>query len=236
MKRFLWRGYSCFIREKTYCQLKFREAAVVDNFNGNFAYPFCNCTEEKSGFVKGTICDGTEIDWNVNIYIAQGYDNSYVLNKQLRSRHFETIPLMTQTDTFYCTYEYNVTEYGEFFHCKRDDKAIPMSMMCIYAVDVSGYMTGCRSGDHLQHCENFTCPENTVKCPGSYCIEQRFLCDGHHECPGGEDEQDCTCGDSDREVILFVENDDSESREAATHLAKQFFTNNDNNTVRLFYF
>jgi hypothetical protein len=40
--------------------------------------------------------------------------------------------------------------------------------------------------------EKFLCPENTVKCPGSYCIEQRFLCDGHIECPGGEDEQDCS--------------------------------------------
>jgi hypothetical protein len=27
-------------------------------------------------------------------------------------------------------------------------------MMCIYAVDASGYMTGCRSGEHLQHCGN----------------------------------------------------------------------------------
>jgi hypothetical protein len=47
-----------------------------------------------------------------------------------------------------------MTEYGELFHCKRDDNAIPISMMCIYAVDASGYMTGCRSGDHLQHCGN----------------------------------------------------------------------------------
>ncbi|XP_060608438.1 uncharacterized protein LOC132760476 [Ruditapes philippinarum] len=109
-------------------------------------------------------------------------------------------------------------------------------MMCIYAVDASGYMTGCRSGDHLQHCENFTCPANTVKCPGSYCIEQRFLCDGHNECPGGEDEQDCTCGDSDREVILFVEDEGSESREAAMHLAEQFFTNSEKNIVKLFNF
>jgi hypothetical protein len=42
------------------------------------------------------------------------------------------------------------------------------------------------------------------------------------------------CGDSDREVILFVENDDSEISEAATHLAKQFFTRSGNNIVRLF--
>ncbi|XP_060597404.1 low-density lipoprotein receptor-related protein 2-like, partial [Ruditapes philippinarum] len=91
----------------------------------------------------------------------------------------------------YCTYDYNASVFGEFFHCERDDKIIPESMICIYALDASGYLTGCRSGDHLQNCEKIICPENTVKCPGSYCIEQRFLCDGHIECPGGEDEQDC---------------------------------------------
>jgi hypothetical protein len=47
-----------------------------------------------------------------------------------------------------------MTEFGDFFHCKRDGKIIPKSMRCIYAVDNSGYMTGCRSGDHLQNCGN----------------------------------------------------------------------------------
>ncbi|XP_060590814.1 G-protein coupled receptor GRL101-like [Ruditapes philippinarum] len=136
----------------------------------------------------------------------------------------------------YCTYDYNARVFGELFHCERDDKIIPDSMICIYALDASGYLTGCRSGDHLQNCENFICPENTVKCPGSYCIEQRFLCDGHIECPGGEDEHDCTCTNSDKEVILFVEDSDSESEETAMHLAKQFFTSTEKSIVRLFYF
>ncbi|XP_060605195.1 low-density lipoprotein receptor-related protein 2-like, partial [Ruditapes philippinarum] len=136
----------------------------------------------------------------------------------------------------YCSYDYNASVFGEFFQCERDEIIIPESMICIYAVDASGYMTGCRSGDHLQNCEKFLCPENTVKCPGSYCIEQRFLCDGHKECPGGEDEQDCTCTNSDKEVILFVEDTDSESKETAMHLAKQFFTSTEKSIVRLFYF
>ncbi|XP_060587650.1 G-protein coupled receptor GRL101-like, partial [Ruditapes philippinarum] len=84
--------------------------------------------------------------------------------------------------------------------------------------------------------ETFSCPVNTVKCPGSYCIEQRFLCDGHSECPRGEDEKDCTCIDSEREVILFVEEDNSETRETAMHLAKQFITSTEKSIVKLFYF
>lgn len=39
--------------------------------------------------------------------------------------------------------------------------------------------------------ESFQCPENMLKCPGSYCVPQVFLCDGIHQCPGGEDEDEC---------------------------------------------
>ncbi|XP_060574946.1 low-density lipoprotein receptor-related protein 2-like [Ruditapes philippinarum] len=99
MDGFQKNGYSCFFREKTYCQLKYREAAVVDNFNDNFAYPFCNCTEEKSGFIEGTICDGTEIDWNISPYLAQNVDTNtiYDFKRNLQLRHFKTRPLMMST-------------------------------------------------------------------------------------------------------------------------------------------
>jgi hypothetical protein len=50
--------------------------------------------------------------------------------------------------------EYDADVFGDFFFCERDSKAVPKSMMCIYAVDANGYMTGCRSGDHLQNCGN----------------------------------------------------------------------------------
>ncbi|XP_060589660.1 G-protein coupled receptor GRL101-like, partial [Ruditapes philippinarum] len=44
------------------------------------------------------------------------------------------------------------------------------------------------------------------------------------------------CVDSHREVILFVEDEGSESREAAIHLAKQLYTHSEKNIVKLFYF
>ncbi|XP_060604850.1 G-protein coupled receptor GRL101-like [Ruditapes philippinarum] len=55
-----------------------------------------------------------------------------------------------------------------------------------------------------------------------------------HKAPDFEHSKSCI--DSDREVIIFVEDGGSESREAAMHLAKQFFTNNENNIVKLFNF
>ena len=38
---------------------------------------------------------------------------------------------------------------------------------------------------------NATCPEDYVKCPGSYCIAVSLFCDGVHDCPQGEDEFNC---------------------------------------------
>ena len=66
-------------------------------------------------------------------------------------------------DFYCCILEYNVGLYGEMFHCERDNQAIPKSMLCIYSVDASGYMTGCKSGDHLQHCGNENYHFNHIK-------------------------------------------------------------------------
>ena len=39
--------------------------------------------------------------------------------------------------------------------------------------------------------EDYSCPPATAKCPESYCIPIRFICDGEMQCPGGEDEYMC---------------------------------------------
>ncbi|XP_060584590.1 G-protein coupled receptor GRL101-like isoform X3 [Ruditapes philippinarum] len=245
--------YSCFVKVRNDCKFRFREAALIDNNNSDFAFPSCHCTigtfRKGKPFKKNdynyheldidsvTGCDGSEI---AELLVP---DESYVYNNIQSTSDLATFiwpKVFSDTDITvglpYCTYDYNASVFGDWFKCERDNKIIPESMVCIYSVGANGYMTGCRSGDHLQNCEKFLCPENTVKCPGSYCIEQGFLCDGHIECPGGEDEQDCTCQDSDREVILFVEDGDPESGETAVHLAKQFFTNVKDSLVRLFFF
>ncbi|XP_069102004.1 LOW QUALITY PROTEIN: G-protein coupled receptor GRL101-like [Argopecten irradians] len=62
---------------------------------------------------------------------------------------------------------------------------------CLMDFDVTGEPSACRDLTHLQNCENFTCPVNFVKCPHSYCVHARFLCDGISHCPNTEDEREC---------------------------------------------
>ncbi|XP_060591965.1 uncharacterized protein LOC132746737 [Ruditapes philippinarum] len=53
-----------------------------------------------------------------------------------------------------------------------------------------------------------TCPKGKVQCPDSYCIPLMFLCDGTAHCPNAEDEIDCGCDDSEREVLIVFEKGD----------------------------
>ncbi|GFO48931.1 relaxin receptor-like protein [Plakobranchus ocellatus] len=59
---------------------------------------------------------------------------------------------------------------------------------CIYQKDRLGELIGCRNMHHLHDCENFSCPEGYVKCPGAYCIPFHYLRDSSIDCPMGEDD------------------------------------------------
>ncbi len=44
---------------------------------------------------------------------------------------------------------------------------------------------------HLFYCDKFACPSH-FKCPRTYCIPIRHVCDGEADCPDGDDEGNCT--------------------------------------------
>ena len=48
----------------------------------------------------------------------------------------------------------------------------------------------CRNGKHLQDCKAKSCLW-MFKCPDSYCIPYRFVCNGKQDCWNGEDEISC---------------------------------------------
>ena len=47
------------------------------------------------------------------------------------------------------------------------------------------------TGEHIEDCENFTCPHDMFKCPDHYCISLGYVCDAYWDCPQGYDEINC---------------------------------------------
>ncbi|XP_045171018.2 uncharacterized protein LOC123533444 [Mercenaria mercenaria] len=91
--------------------------------------------------------------------------------------------------------------------CAGGTNVYDASVRCLYDVDSTGFIKGCRSGSHLQSCDVIECPKETVKCPDSYCLPLKFLCDGVEHCPNAEDEFGCGCEDEEKEVLIVHEKD-----------------------------
>ncbi len=68
-----------------------------------------------------------------------------------------------------------------------------VSDICIFQLNMYHFLEPCRTGQHLQQCQSFEC-HDTYKCPGSYCLKWKHVCDGRHDCPGGLDENINICG------------------------------------------
>lgn len=85
---------------------------------------------------------------------------------------------------------FNCTNTINYIQC-HSNHYVPIKYMCLYEFDHYGYHLGCRDVTHLRNCETFACPKDYVKCPNSYCIPSRYICDGKWDCIAGADEEDC---------------------------------------------
>ncbi|XP_041471581.1 uncharacterized protein LOC121421048 [Lytechinus variegatus] len=95
--------------------------------------------------------------------------------------------------------ELSTCEYRQLNHgCSADEiecnngACVSRDSQCIYDIDPSSYITGCRDVSHLRSCDDFECPAYFMKCPGSYCVPLRFRCNGVWDCANGEDEMECS--------------------------------------------
>ena len=75
--------------------------------------------------------------------------------------------------------------------CKpmRNSSCYPTTQRCVYQTYRSRPLF-CPGLEHLYHCDEFECP-TMYKCPGTYCIPTRILCDHSPDCPDKDDELDC---------------------------------------------
>ncbi len=88
--------------------------------------------------------------------------------------------------------EYRCPELGMVECVPGHSSCFGTNQTCLYDIDgITGTLLFCRNGKHLQICEDVLC-DQTLKCPGSYCIPYRYRCNGKWDCWDGFDEQSCT--------------------------------------------
>ena len=76
--------------------------------------------------------------------------------------------------------------------CRSTPQCYNSSAICHYDHS-DGVMAYCEDGSHLgarSFCRYVECPQQ-YKCPNSYCIPSRKICDGIIDCPTGDDEESC---------------------------------------------
>ena len=65
--------------------------------------------------------------------------------------------------------------------------------ICKYRLNDMSHLIPCRSGEHLENCNDFEC-NMMFKCPSSYCIPWGYVCNSEWNCPSGFDELNSVCG------------------------------------------
>ena len=81
---------------------------------------------------------------------------------------------------------------GEMLMCRRKLQCYNSSQICHYDHS-DGVMAYCEDGSHIgrgSFCHNIECRKH-YKCPHSYCIPSRKVCDGVIDCALGDDEAQC---------------------------------------------
>ena len=78
-------------------------------------------------------------------------------------------------------------------HCGNDDydHYIPHNKWCVYeCIDSSREPMYCPFAEHLRNCSEEKC-KDYFKCPNSYCIPYKYVCDDVWDCPRGYNEEIC---------------------------------------------
>ena len=110
-------------------------------------------------------------------HCAENYDDESLLKSIIEDNIYLPCPLKGQLP------------------CKRGHpKCYNISEICIYRLDNHINLYPCKTGAHIQKCDNFECHQH-FKCPKYYCVPLSYICDGKWDCPDGYDEtHDHLCG------------------------------------------
>ena len=143
--------------------------------------------DDKSCITLKFLCD--EI-----IHCNGGTDEETIICSHLKSW---SVLVYLLKPTGYTPMEKNVTNKENtplIFHapCEASDNTLtyPAHKTCVFDRNYQE-CKGISFSWILQFCKEHQC-SNYVKCPESYCVPYRNICDGVYDCPNGEDEYNCT--------------------------------------------
>ena len=71
----------------------------------------------------------------------------------------------------------NCSNPGELPCKEGHSKCFNISDICKYRLNTFGHLVPCRTGAHIQDCQNFEC-NVMFKCQDNYCIPWSYICDG----------------------------------------------------------
>ncbi|XP_062589229.1 uncharacterized protein LOC134250886 [Saccostrea cucullata] len=164
----------------------------LDSAAENCSCPFVNKCEE--GKVKCN-CNSTMGEWYGAEATEVREDSGVITNHSLLPiqklffyRPGENKFVKVNIGPLICTQE--TDDVNKDFLC-RTGKIVAMSTRCILDYSENGDIFGCRDLSHLDDCDSTQCPVGYMKCPGSFCIPPRFICDGEKHCENGVDEMQC---------------------------------------------
>ena len=90
--------------------------------------------------------------------------------------------------------QYRCPQTGAMIPCEMGHtRCFQLTHLCVLEYNIHNKITPCRNGAHLKHCQYFPCT-GSFKCPESYCVPMRYVCNGRLDCPNGEDESGCMAG------------------------------------------
>ncbi len=107
------------------------------------------------------------------------------ISKQAQEEH-DLIALLVTGTEFKCSLPAQL-------QCREGhSKCFFIADICVFVLNSFGILKPCRNGGHMQNCTFFECG-NKFKCPRSYCIPWRYVCDNKWDCPLGDDEMEKMC-------------------------------------------
>lgn len=216
-----FKGYSLCLKESKACKDCFVCPSPNDRYYQNHLEQQshilefnCSCETDQKLRYSPSLKDDTISDcacMNDEFLVQQIHDQQieiygclYLYERSKLNAHNHAIRFYQRNKPKHCAkmveHRSEMSMYMSEFKCK-DDKQIQCStinkqcfnpsLLCYYDVDVRGLLIPCRNGEHLQKCQNVVC-KNTFKCPQSYCIPWRRVCDGSIDCQNAYDELGCS--------------------------------------------